>query len=177
MFPGNRSMKIFVAITIGLLLLVGGGCARKKKEITSLERKEAAALASEANLAVTLRDLPRAEKSLAKATELCPDDGELWVGLGSIRMRLSDRSGAKRAYESALTAFQDAATAKANQLEAVAWLNQVHVLALLGKTDDARKVLEKAQKQFPENRDVRVFVQERELDQMMASPAFKEMAL
>ena len=133
-------MKKLVLILTGLALLFAAGCGRRSApEITSLQRKEAASLASEAEFAVTVRDLARAEKVLTKATALCPDAGDYWLGLGSIRMRLGNREGAKQAYQSAFDAYGD--DAKQEKADGTPGLQQVHVLALLGRVDEARKLL------------------------------------
>ncbi|MEO7412563.1 MAG: tetratricopeptide repeat protein [Opitutaceae bacterium] len=173
-------MKPIVLIFIGAALLVSGvGCGRKtsasKKEITSLQRKEAATLVAEAEFAMNVRDLARAEKLLTKVVELSPDIGDYWIGLGSVRKRLGDRDGAKRAYQSALEGQEEAA--KADKKNTAALLEQVRILALLGRVDDARKALEKAQKNFPEDSAIRTYIKERELDDMLADPTFKDIAL
>jgi tetratricopeptide (TPR) repeat protein len=168
-------MKRFMLVLWGVAALSATGCGRRSKEITSLQRKEAASLASEAEFAVTLRDLPRAEILLTKVAALCPDTGEYWVGLGSLRMRLGDRDGAKSAYQSALRAYQDAA--KGEKADGAQVLQQIHALALLGRVDEARKLLEKSEKKFPNDRLIRDFIQERQLDQMLADPTFKGMSL
>src|SRR4051812_26980247 len=159
-------MKPLIPIVLGLLLLAGGGCGRRTKEITSLQRKEAATLASEAEFAVSVRDLPRAEKLLTKVVDLCPDNGDFWIWLGSLRMRSGDRQGAKRAYESGRAAFEDAA--KLNPKDSKFVLNQIRVLALLGRVPEARKLIEKMQKQYPADRAVQAFVREREFEEMIA---------
>lgn len=160
--------------TVAWALLTGAGCARKP-EITELQRKQAAHLASEAQFALTMRDLAGAETSLARAVELAPDEGALWVTLGATRLKQGKRDAAKAAYEGALEAYEDAA--KEHKTDPEPWLKQVHVLALLGRTDDARSRLERAAKQFPDSRHVRLFVEGRQLDRMLADPMFKDMAL
>lgn len=90
-------------------LLLAAGCGLGKNKITDLQRKEAAHLASEAEFAMTLRDYARAEGTLAKVVELCPDTGPYWMNLGTARIRLGNRGGAKEAYQSALRAFAAAA--------------------------------------------------------------------
>jgi Flp pilus assembly protein TadD len=156
-------------------MFAGAGCGPKTREITDLQRKEAAHLASDAQFALTVRDFSRAETSLARAVELTPDDGALWVSLGATRVRQGNRDGAKVAYEGALRAYED--EAKETRTDSEPWLKQVYVLSLLGRTDEARKRLEKAAKQFPESRNVRLFVEGKQLERMLADPKFKEMAL
>ena len=168
----KRSL-FFLAV---VLVLGAAACKPKVKtsEITSLQRKEAATLVSEAEFAMQIRDLPRAEGLFAKATALCPDDGKYWVDLGSLRVRLGNKDAARAAYKSALAAYE---TLAADGKDSQPWLQQVYVLALLGRTDDARAMLERAQKKFPDDRDVRAFVENKQLDQMIAHPRFKEIAL
>lgn len=155
------------------------GCGAKKqppkKEITELQRKEAAHLASEADFAITVRQWERAEGLLAKAAELCPDTPEYWITLGTVRVRHGNRSGAKSAYETALAVYETDAGESATDSEP--WLQQVYVLALLGRVDDARARLDKAAKQFPNDRAVRAFIEQKRLDAIVADPTFKQIAL
>src|SRR5205809_519111 len=88
------------------LLLAACGKSRSEKQITELQRKEAAHLASEAQFAHTLRDYAREEGVLAKVVELCPDTGGYWINLGVARMRMGNRVRAREAYQSALQAYQ-----------------------------------------------------------------------
>jgi tetratricopeptide (TPR) repeat protein len=159
-------------VCVALLGLAGCG---RKTEVTPLQRKTAANLVSEAQFAMTLRDYARAEALYAKAAEACPDTGDYWLNLGATRMRLSNRAGAKTAYARAAGAFRDAYERVPKQPELV--LQQVHALALLGQTDDARAALEKARKKHPDNRAIRVFAENGQLEQLLRDPAFKELAL
>ena len=43
--------------------------------------------------------------------------------------------------------------------------------------DEARSLVEKMAKQFPTNRNVRIFVEEKQFDQMLNDPGFKQEAL
>ena len=164
---------LFVLIAAAILSL-GVGCGGKK-EITSLQRKEAATLESEAQFALTLKDYTRAEDLLARAAQLVPDAGPLWLRLGSTRMKLGQRGAAKEAYKNGLDAFKEVAKDKKNEPDAS--LQQVTALALLGRIDEARKLVEKLAREFPENRTVRAFVDEKTFERMIADPQFKEIAL
>lgn len=168
-------MKLISLVLVSVALLLGTGCGRKGKDITELERKEAANLVSEAQFALTLRDFARAEPLLARAAELCPDTGDYWLSLGVTRVRLGNKAGAKSAYEEALSVYRDRYDNDAKQTDAV--LQQVYVLALLGRPDDARQTLEKAHKKDPESRGLRMFVEDRQIDRILEDPAFKEVAL
>ena len=152
------------------------GCKPRVKEITSLQRREAGGLVSEAKFALSVRDVARAETTLARAVALCPDIGDTWLELGRCRMKLGNRSGAKEAYLSALAAYKDDA-ARDPAIRAPSLIRQIYVLALLGRVDEARAVLAKARKELPDHADLRGFDQGRQIDQMLASPVFKEVAL
>lgn len=169
-------MKTCVILFLLGLGLLAGGCSPKSKEISSLQRKEAATLVSEAEFALQLKDYARAEGLLAKAVELCPDTGKYGVDLGSVRVRLGKKDGAKAAYQVALKAYEDEAKLP-ETTEAGPMLRQVYVLALLGRVEDARSVLAKAQKKYPESRQVRAFVEGKQIDKMIADPSFKLIAL
>lgn len=168
-------MTRFLILVAVAALAFGAGCRAKKKEITELQRKEAALLASEAQFAMSLRNYAEAEAALTKAVEKVPDTGGYWVNLGAMRVRLGKRSEAKAAYQGALKAF--ASEAEENKNDPEPWLQQVYVLALLGRVDDGRAMLDKTVKRFPENRNVKLFIEGKQLDQILADPKFKEMAL
>ena len=175
-------MRCFSLLAVAVALLASG-CKPKSKEITSLQRKEAAAVVSEAQFALQLKDLARAEGLLAKATELCPDTGKYWVDLGSVRVRLGKKEAARTAYQGALKAYEAGGSKSKEETkewvggEAGPALQQIYVLSLLGRVDEARAVLAKAYKQFPENRAVRSFVEQKQIDKMIADPSFKLIAL
>jgi Flp pilus assembly protein TadD len=156
-----------------LAILFLGGC--KPKEITPLARKQGATLASDANFAMSVRDYARAENSLDQATKACPDEPEYWMGLGIARRRLENRKGAKAAFQEALKASE--AQYKRDPKNPQPVLQQVYLLALLGRVDEARTRLEKAKAKHPDSRDLRIFVENDQLNRLMADPAFKELAL
>ena len=166
-------MKQFLPLLLALVLLGAAGC--KPKEVPAIQRKEAANLASEAQFALTLRDYKRAEPLFEKAAKLCPDTGEYWINLGVTRRRLDNKSGAKSAFEQAVDVYRDAFDRDPKDTDAV--LREVYVLALLGKVDDARKVLEKARKKAPESRELRAFSEAHQFDRILEDPMYKELAL
>ncbi|HWA87160.1 MAG TPA: tetratricopeptide repeat protein, partial [Opitutus sp.] len=157
------------------VLLLAAGCKPKPKEISSLQRKEAANLVSEANFAVTLHDYARAEPLLERAAKLCPDNGEYWMNLGITRRRQGNNDGAKEAYRAALAAARDAIALKPEQSEPR--LQEVYLLALLGRADDARAALAKSRRQLPNSGELRAFEEAHQLDRTLADPGFKQIAL
>ena len=168
-------MKGFSALLVGLVLLAGAGCKPKAKNIPPLQRKEAASLVSEAQFAVVMRDFARAEPLYVKATKLCPDAGDYWLALGITRRRMSNKAGTKAAYERARTAFQDAYEIDRTQVDAL--LQELYVLCLLGRADEARVTFAKAQKKDPTNPRLRSFQESKQIDQLTQDSAFKELAL
>jgi len=169
-------MKTRALFVLAVLVpLMAGGCKPKGKEITSLQRKEAANLVSEAQFALQLKDYARAEGLLAKAAALCPDNGRYWVDLGAMQVRQGKKDAARAAYKSGLAAYES--DAGANPKDSKPVLLQVYVLGLLGRVDDARATLARAEKRFPDDRAVRAFVDGKQIDKMLADPRFKEIAL
>jgi tetratricopeptide (TPR) repeat protein len=167
-------MKRPLLSTLVLAALVFSPACSRTPEVTPLQRKEAANLVSEAEFAATLRDLPRAEGLLAKAVELCPDNGEYWLTLGTIRRRADNRDGARKAYEQAVKAY--AAAYKADRKNPQHLMQQVYVYSLLGQPKDAKKVLKQAHADHADNAGVVKFTEE-SLQRMTEEPAFKTLAL
>lgn len=163
-------LLVVVALALG-----SGGCGAKKSQVSERQRKEAAYHASEADFALNLRDWARAEGMLTKAVQANPEVGAYWLTLGTTRVRLNNRSGAKEAYQRALKAFEQEAREDAKNAEL--WLRQAQVLALLGRIDDGRALLQKALKQFPNDGSLRAFVEAKEFDAWIAQPDFKQIAL
>lgn len=161
-------------VVCAIALLVSFGCA-KKKEVSSLDLKQAANLVSEAQFATTLRDYPRAETLFQQATSLAPDDGDYWIALGNVEVRLGKRDAARKAYKQALAVFEQIAAK--NKSDSQPALQQVYVLALLGRADDARALQAKLSGRYPGDRDVRAFVEGNRLERMLADPQFKSVAL
>ena len=162
-----RSRASLVLLAVGLL----GGC---HKEISSLDRKEAASTVSEAEFAINLRDWPRAEGLYAKATELCPDNGDYWMSLGMVRMRAGERDGARTAYKKALSAFKDKQDVPGDETEIV--VREAYVLVLLGRADEARSLVDKARARRPDDRKLGSFVDSRTIDRIIADPGTKELS-
>jgi Flp pilus assembly protein TadD len=166
-------MKPLTSLMLALALLASAGCG--KKEISQTDRKQAISLASEANFASGVREYARAEGLMAQAAQLCPDDSSYWIGLGAVRVRLSKQAEARDAYKRALSAAEQAYKKDPKMVDAA--LNQVYILALLGRADDARSFQNKLLEKHPESREVRGFVESKQLDRILADPQFKQIAL
>ena len=159
-----------------VLAVAQAGCGGGK-ETSEHQRKQADVLVAEAEFAMNLRDWARAEGLLAKASGLVTDSGALWTSLGSVRVRLGNKGTAREAYQKALRAYEKEAALDKSKADTDPWMKQVYVLALLGRADDGRALLEKIVKKFPGNRNVRAFIEDKQFDRMLADPAFKQVAL
>jgi tetratricopeptide (TPR) repeat protein len=162
-----RRLALVLAAALAL-----AGC--RPREITSLERKEAANVVSEAEFAVTLKDWKRAEGLYARAAQLCPDAGDPWVNLGMVRMHLGDRSAARSAYKSGLSAYE--ADYDLNPANTQDVLRRAYVLVILGRADDARSVVDKARAAHPDDRRLRGFMDNRGVDGLIATPGLKDIS-
>src|SRR4051812_49381726 len=147
----NVALRLLTVFALAGLL----GCQPKAKEITDSQRKEAANHVSEAEFALTLRDYARAEPLYTKATELCPDNAQYFVNLGAVRKQLGKTREAKSAYESALKVQQQAYARDPKNGGLV--LEQVYLLAVLGRTEEARAALKKGQAVHTDDQKVRGF--------------------
>jgi tetratricopeptide (TPR) repeat protein len=148
------------------------GCARK--EISAIDREQAANMASEAEFAATVKEWARAEGLYAQAAKLCPDSGDLWLALGVARMHLGDRSGARDAYKAAASACKAAFKADPTNSRAVG--QQAYALVVLGRLDDARSVASKALKDHPDDAFLRDLVDGGQLERVIADPALKDIS-
>ena len=160
------------AVLLLAAVLALTGCHRR--EITKLERDEAANLVSEAQFAVTLKEWDRAEGLFAKATQLCPDNGDMWVNLGMVRMRLNDHGGARTAYKSALSAFKEELSSNPTNTETR--LHRAYILVILGDPDGARSEVEKARAKYPDDRLLRNFIENHGMEKMLADPELKSLS-
>ena len=131
-------------------------------------------MVNEALFAITLREYARAEGLMDKAVQMVPDDPGYRVTLGTTRIRQGKREEAKAAYKAALEAYEN--VAKKNDNDAQSRLQQVYVLTLLGRADEARTMLAKIASRYPADKDVRMFVDSKQIDQLLANPKFKEIA-
>jgi Flp pilus assembly protein TadD len=163
----TRRLALAAAVTVAFF-----GC--RAKEISSIDRKEAANIASEAEFAVTMKDWSRAEGLYAKAANLCPDQGETWIALGVVRMRLRNPGGARDAYKSALSAFDQ--DTRRDPTDTTPVIRSASVLVILGRTEEARVLVDKAYAKNPDDRRLRAFVEAKGVDRVASDPGLKEVS-
>ena len=150
------------------------GCSREPKEVTPAAKAEAASLISEAQFAMQIREFSRAEELIDRALKLRDDMPEYWVSLGMARRRQDNKSGARKAYEHALELHTERYKKDKTPEELV---QQSFVLALLGKQDDALKLLEKGIKDHPDSAMLKKMADPRGLPRTFQSTDFKALAL
>ncbi len=160
-------LALFLAAALAL-----AGC--RHREITKLDREQAANMTSEADFAVTVREWSRAEGLYAGAAKLCPDSGDIWLHLGIVRMRLNDHDGARSAYKSAASVYEQEASVE--PLKSMAVIRRAYVLVILGRSDEARSMVAKAFEKHPNDLILNKFMDNKGLDKMLADPELKSIS-
>lgn len=166
-------MKRIIPVALALIVLLAAGCS-KKREITSMQRKQAATLVSEAEFAMTIRDFTRAETLMRQAADLCPDTGGYWLTLGNLCKRSGKTDDARKAYTQSVEAYAEAY--RADSTDGKLLMRQMYAQALLGNVDKARALLKKAREKHLKDDEIKMF-DEAAFDRMLANPGFKELAI
>ena len=161
-------------VAAGIMTVVFATGCGPQRGVTEHDRKEAAHLVSEAQFAISVREWQRAEGLLAKAVKIDPqgDIRSTWVRRACGR---AIAPGPRKRIKSALKAYENDTARFATRSDP--WLKRAYVLALLGRSNDARAVIEKAGKQFPNDPKVRALLDAKEFEKMVTSQNFKDMAL
>lgn len=167
-------MKSLFIVFACVAVLFSSGCSQKPKEVPEVVKKEAATLVSEAQFAMSIREFSRAEELIQRALKLREDMPEYWVSLGMARRKQDDKKGARKAYEKALGLHQDRYKSDHAPEELA---QQAFVLALLGRNDEALKVLEKGLKDHPDSAVIKKMADPRGLPRTFQSPQFKELSV
>lgn len=152
------------------------GCGENPAE-QARRAREAELLAAEAAFAINLRDWPRAEQTLARATEVDPGRADLWLSLGSTRVRAGRTTEAREAYLKALRQFERSGDSDAAKNDPGPTLEQIRVLALLGRIPEARSLAAELPRRFAAHPRVRAFRESGGVDQLVQDPSFREIAL
>jgi tetratricopeptide (TPR) repeat protein len=168
-------MNKLTLCALAAALLVAGGCKDKPKEVPAAARAQAATNSSEAEFALQVREFARAEKLLEEATQLDPEAANYWMQLGAVKKRQNKTSEARKAYERARELVQ--ADYKRDNKSPAPLFAEIEICVLLGKPDEARKVLERAKRDHKDDPDVKAFVAGKVLEQMIESPQVKAVGL
>ena len=153
---------------------VDKAAAGRPKDVPKLVAAEAANLASDAAFALQIRDYARAEKSLARAVGLRPDIPDWWFSLGTARKRLGQIGDARSAYKKALALYEKRyeATAEVADLQ-----QQLIMLVLLGREDEARKLLEQSCQRQPGQLALKRLAEGKIIDQLLRDPNIQQLKL
>jgi tetratricopeptide (TPR) repeat protein len=190
--PGRENRKAAISITLmksALIYTLAAAClllaacskapadkakAGQPQEVPKLVAAEAANLASDASFAIQIRDYARAEKSLARAVELRPDIPDWWLSLGSACKRQSKIGDARSAYKKALALYEKryAATADVADVQ-----QQLIMLVLLGREDEARKLLERSRQKQPDQPVLKRMSEGKIVDQLLGDPNIQQLKL
>ncbi|HSI07407.1 MAG TPA: tetratricopeptide repeat protein [Rariglobus sp.] len=161
-------------IVVCAVLLLTSGCSKKPKEVPAAVKAEAAMLISEAQFASSIREYPRAQELVERAIKLRDDVPEYWVTLGMARRKQENKDGARKAYEKALGLHKARYKEEKNPEELG---QQAFVLALLGRTDEALKVLDQGLKDHPDSAVMKKMADPRGLPATFKAPKFQELAI
>lgn len=167
-------MKRIPLILVFSVLLLAAGCSKKAKEVPAGVKAEAAMLISEAQFASSIREYPRAEELIERAIKLRDDVPEYWVTLGMTRRKQDNKDGARKAYEKALGLHKSRYKADKTPEELG---QQAFVLALLGRTEEALKVLAQGIKDHPDDATMKKMADPRGLPATFKNAKFKELAI
>lgn len=131
-------------------------------------------LINEAQFAMSVREYSRAEELIRRSIKLNEDMPEYWVSLGMALRRQDKNDEARKAYKQALELHADRfkETKRPEELG-----QQAFVLGLLGKVDDATKLMEKGLKEFPDSDLMKRMAAPTGLQSTFKTEKFKELAL
>jgi len=150
------------------------GCSKKHQEVPVAVKAEAASLISEAQFAMQIREFSRAEELIQRAIKLRDDVPEYWATLGMAQRKQDNREGARQAYKKALSLHVDRYK-ESRQPDELA--QQAFVLGLLGRTDEALKLLEQGLKDYPDSSAMKEMADPRGLPRTFQTAEFKALAL
>jgi tetratricopeptide (TPR) repeat protein len=167
-------MKRIISTLVCAALLFSAGCEKKPKEVPAAVKTEAAMLISEAQFASSIREYSRAQELVERAIKLRDDVPEFWVTLGMARRKQDNKDGARQAYEKALGLHKARYKADKNPEDLA---QQAFVLALLGRTDEALKLLEKGVKDHPDSASMKKMADPRGLPATFKNEKFKELVI
>lgn len=164
--------RLLFLLAAGLFL--AAGCSRKPVEVSAAAKAEAASLVSEAQFAMQIREHARAAELFERALKLDEATPEYWVGLGMARRKQDDRDAARKAYRKALE-LHAARYKEGHDPRDLA--QQAWVMALLGRSAEAVKLLEKGLKDHPDDPVMKKMADPRGLPRTFETPEFKAMAV
>jgi tetratricopeptide (TPR) repeat protein len=168
--------RVLFSLTCVSALLISGCSkqAKEEKEVPTVVKAEAAALVSEAQFAMEIREYARAEELIQRALKLREDMPEYWVTLGMAHRKQEEKDDARKAYKKALGLHVDRYKKKKDPAEIA---HQAFVLGLLGQTEEALKLLSQGVKDHPNSSFLKDKADSRGLPRTFRTPEFKALSL
>lgn len=170
-------MKFLFSVLLCAVVFAGVGCGKKTiKEVTPEAARQISYLKIEAEYALgaRVREYARSEEFVRNALKLNDEDPDLWVMLGRALRKQEKKDDARKAYKRAveLRAERYEVNKKPEELG-----QQAFALGLLGKTDEAMKLLEKGLKDHPDSELLKQIVDPRGLPAMFKRQEFKDLSV
>ncbi len=167
-----KHLSVLVGCMAALFVV---GCSKSKpEEVPEGVKHEAAALVSEAQFAMQIREYSRAEELIRRALKLREDMPEYWVSLGMALRKKDDKTGARKAYEKALDLHVERYESEKTP-EGLS--QQAFVLALLGRTEEALKLLQQGLKEYPDSSTMKEMANPRGLPRTFRTDEFRGLML
>jgi Flp pilus assembly protein TadD len=115
-------------------------------------------LASQSASALNAKDYSQAQSFAAQATNIDPQFAEGWVACGMASVQLGQIDRARDAYEHALALHESRHRQNPSNPDQV--VQQIFVLSLLGRSDEADAMLKQAQKDYPKDQQITTLAQD-----------------
>ena len=136
------------ALAMLLMFLWCASCTRPPQNKNSIT-PQAQQLAGEGAAAFNATNYSKAQTLSLAATRIDPQFAEAWVGYGMASVRLGQSDQARQGYERALSIYQ--ARHRQNPSDVNQLVQQIFLMALLDRPDEAEKMLRQAHVDFPKD--------------------------
>ena len=140
-------MKMTLLTLLALALLTS--CGRTPSDTALARSQKLATLSAGAFVA---KDYSKAQTLAEQATSLDPQFAEAWVAYGMASVQLGQTDRARDAYGHALSLHQ--AGHRANPSDANQVSQQIFILSLLGRSDEAAALLKRAEAEYPKDEQI-----------------------
>lgn len=167
-----KCLPFVLAATVAGVLSTA--CSRQPAEVPAAVAAEAAAIIDEAQFAMRINENARAEELIRRALGLRDDLPEYWVSLGMALRKQDKTDAARKAYEKALKIHGQRYE---NDRHPDELAQQAFVLGLLGRADEAFRLLEKARADHPGNESLNAMADPQGLPRTFQTPEFKALAV
>ena len=149
----NSRLLICLALVFGVAPVLCTSCTHPVRNQNEPAFQQ---LPAEIAEAFNAKDYAKAQTLAAEATHNNPKFAEAWVGYGMASVRLGQMDRARQAYERALSLYQ--ARHRLHPAEANPVVQQIFLLELLGRSDEAESLLKSAQTSYPDDQQIAMWV-------------------